>query len=189
MWRQMATNLQDFFPPSGNGGILFLGSRPEQLLSQLSNQLRCRVGNVNTEMSEKLKKISTIGNCKSVSFPEYPGINKGRWSTGPHTYQKGRAWSGVGRSGSTLSQWPQDGGVQDPVRRKQGKKQDFRWADDFPPGSAWENPMADSPGEKEDLGLTPPSLGLSWQENNQTWSLHGWTWFWWFQHENKACKM
>lgn len=33
---QMATSLQEFFPPSGNDGILFMGSKPaEQFLPQL----------------------------------------------------------------------------------------------------------------------------------------------------------
>lgn len=65
-----------------------------------SNQLRHRVGSVNAEMSEKLKKTMAIDKCKSVSFPEYPGINKGRWSTGPQIYQQGRTgqgWEGQGQ--------------------------------------------------------------------------------------------
>lgn len=75
MWGQMAMSLQDFFPLRKWWNIIYVQQASRTVLTTASsNQLSYRVGTINAEMPEKLKKIATIGNCKSVTFPEYPVV-------------------------------------------------------------------------------------------------------------------
>jgi len=68
-------SLQDFFPHRKLWNILYAQQTSRTVLTTASsNQISYKVENINGDMSEKLKMIATIGNCKSATTPEYPVV-------------------------------------------------------------------------------------------------------------------